>query len=161
MKRLLLIMGVCVLGLSSCDRISKMLKGDDSNENEVATPAAETSTGVVGEGLNEEEAAALLREEQVQAGNQIGKDDVETELLRMEEEINADVEGREPDFENAGVKKELKPLVAKETFTSEKASSTLEYERDMKVMKMLREYIKQQKAEEEKLKGAEKSTDPQ
>lgn len=141
------------LAVASCNLLEK-ITGDSQSADTAAkevTTAPEVS--VVGEGLSEEEAKALLREEKVMAGTNIGKDDLENELLRIEEEIRADIEGREPDFENAGVKPELKPLVAKGTFTPDNASSTLDYERDMMVMKMMRAYIKEKKAEQEKAKA--------
>jgi hypothetical protein len=160
MKRLFLFMCVCTLGLTSCGKKEaqpETVATDDGG----STPAVSSAVEEVGEGLSEDEAKALLRDEKVQAGTAIGKDDIESELLRMEEEIAADIEGREPDFEKAGLQKELKPLVARETFTAEKASSTLDYERDMKVMKMIREYIKQKKSEEEKLRGGENGAEPE
>jgi hypothetical protein len=158
MKRVLLLMCVCALGLTSCGKKGAQPEAV-ATDGGGSTPAASSAVEEVGEGLSEEEATALLRDEKVQAGTQIGKEDIESELLRMEEEISADIEGREPDFEKLGSHKELKPLVARETFTVEKASSTMEYERDMRVMQMIREYIKQKKTEETKLTGTEKGAD--
>ena len=149
MKYVLNLTGVMVLMVlvASCD----LLKKAPPESNAVDTDsAAAPEAAVVGEGLNEAEAKALLREEKVMAGTSIGKDDVQNELLRIEEEIRADIEGREPDFANAGVKPELKPLVAKETFSASTASSDLDYERDMVIMKMMREYISEKKAEQAK-----------
>lgn len=160
MKRFLLLTCVCILGLTSCGKKEaqpEVVTTDDGS----SAPAVSSAVEEVGEGLSEEEATALLRDEKVQAGTQIGKEDIESELLRMEEEIAADIEGREPDFEKLGSHKELKPLVAKETFTVEKASSSTEYDRDMRVMQMIREYIKQKKTEEAKPTGTEKGNTEQ
>ena len=140
--------------MASCSKFGKEEKKADVKASQ---PAPES---VVGEGLTEAEAKALLREEKVNAGTGIGREDVENELLRMEEEIDADIEGREPDFEKAGVKKELKPLVAKETFTPASASSDLDYERDMAVMKMIRAYVKQKKADDAKKDVSSPDTAP-
>ena len=152
MKNILIFAGILVLltGVGSCNLLEKITGKTDAADTEKAVAPAASVEGTVGEGLSEEEATALLREEKVLAGTGIGKDDLENELLRIEEEIRADIEGREPDFANAGVKPELKPLVAKETFTPDNASSTLDYDRDMVIMKMMRQYIAEKKAEQEK-----------
>ncbi|MBN2717621.1 MAG: hypothetical protein JXX14_17345 [Deltaproteobacteria bacterium] len=114
----------------------------------VDNTVAAAGAAELGDGLDEEEAKALLREEKVLAGTSIGKDDVENELLRIEEEIRADIEGREPDFASAGVKPELKPLVARDTFTPDKAANDLEYKKEMAIMKIMREYMAEKKAEQ-------------
>ncbi|MBN2341604.1 MAG: hypothetical protein JXX29_16075 [Deltaproteobacteria bacterium] len=135
MKRMTRIGMICLaaLVLVSCKSKTESTKED--------TVVADSDQGKTGPGLTEDEAQALLREEKVNAGNEIGKDDVDMELTRLEEEIQADIEGREPNF-NAPSAAAAKPLVAKETFSADKASSTLEYEQDMRIMEMIRSYIK-------------------
>ncbi|MBN2530768.1 MAG: hypothetical protein JXR76_30555 [Deltaproteobacteria bacterium] len=152
MKRIGIILTVLVMciGGSACNLLQKESaepkdENKDSAKAEVAVPAPEEA---VGEGLTEDEAKALLRDERVKAGTEISGSDLENELLRLQEELTADIEGREPDFERVGVQQELKPLVAKETFSPDNASSPTAYERDMAVMKFIREYVEKKKEQE-------------
>ena len=152
MKRIQFLLCILVIfaGISACNLLQKEApeQKEETKDSAAVEAAAPEEAGTIGEGLTEDEAKTLLREEKVLAGTEVGSGNRETELVRIQEEITADIEGREPDFEKAGLKPELKPLVAKETFSADKASSPTAYERDMAVMRYIREYVKQKKEKE-------------
>lgn len=155
-----IILGLLVLSLCACDFFKKDAQGDGVAAADTATADTAADGFSVGEGLSGDEVKALLREEQVNAGTGIAQEDAKSQLDILEEEINADIEGRAPSLQVPATPQKP-PLVAKETFSADKASSDLEYDRDMAVMKIIREHIDKKKAEKAKAKAVAPPNPPE